>query len=90
MKKILLTSILLISTLFAKSQALDYLDLPVIGELWIEFKDTTATNIVITGSGAGQTWNYLNSFNVHDTIEFLPQATSSAPTAIASLYPQSN
>lgn len=71
-----------------KSQSIGYLDLPVAGELWIEFKDTVASNISISNSGAGQTWNYLNSFSVHDTIQYLHQPTSTAPANIASLYPQ--
>jgi hypothetical protein len=80
--------VLLFNVGIAKTQSIGYLDLPVAGELWIEFKDTVASNITISNSAAGQTWNYLNSFTVHDTIQYLRQPTSTAPANIASLYPQ--
>lgn len=90
MKKYLLPVTLLMSSFFAHAQSIGYLDLPVAGELWIEFKDTVGANFTIPPSGAGQTWNYLNSFTVHDTIEFQPMLTTSVPANIAALYPQSN
>jgi hypothetical protein len=80
--------VLILNVEFLKSQSIGYLDLPVAGELWIEFKDTVASNITISNSAAGQTWNYLNSFTVHDTIQYLHQQTSAAPANIANLYPQ--
>lgn len=87
MKKIILILFLSIQSLLASAQSFDYLDLPVIGELWIEFKDTIASNFVVTPAGYNQTWNYLNSFNVHDTMQYLPQMTNTAPSIIANLYP---
>jgi hypothetical protein len=90
MRKIVLLSILFFNFLHAKSQTIGYLDLPVNNELWIEFKDTIGANFAISTAGAGQSWNYANSFNVHDTITILHQSPSSTPTAIASLFPQAN
>jgi hypothetical protein len=90
MKRFLLQIIFAISPFYCTAQSLGYLDLPVVNELWIEFKDTTGANITITPAGTGQTWNFLSNFNVHDTIEFMPQMPSSVPVNISSLYPQAN
>lgn len=87
MKKIILILSIALNSLLASGQALTYLDLPVIGELWIEFKDTLGSNISISPPGAGQTWNFLNSFTVHDTIQYLPQMPASVPSAVANLFP---
>lgn len=73
---------------FSNAQSLGYLDLPVAGELWIEFKDTVGSNISITASGAGQVWNYQSNFVVHDTIEILYQNPNTVPSSIANLFPQ--
>jgi hypothetical protein len=90
MKRFLLQVIIIISPFSGSAQTIGYLDLPVVGELWIEFKDTVGANFTLTPAGLGQTWNYLNSFTVHDTVQFLPQMTSAAPANISSLYPQAN
>jgi hypothetical protein len=87
MKKLVSLLCLFSSSFMASGQAVDYLDLPVVGELWIEFKDTVGSNFSITPGGAGQNWNYLTSFSVHDTIQYLPQMTSSIPSAISNLFP---
>ena len=47
--------VLLFNVGIAKTQSIGYLDLPVARELWIEFKDTVASNITISNSAAGQT-----------------------------------
>jgi hypothetical protein len=88
MKKLILNLLFITSTFAANAQGITFLDLPVVGELWIEFKDTVGTNITISPSGSNQTWNYLNSFTVHDTIQYLPQNLSTIPSAIANLFPQ--
>lgn len=90
MKKIFSLFIAILISYTVKSQALGYLDLPVPGELWIEFKDTIGANFIVTPSAAGQVWNYQNSFTVHDTTEILFQNTSTVPSSISNLYPQSN
>jgi hypothetical protein len=87
MKKLFTIIALFTSTHFVKAQLINYLDLPVAGELWIEFRDTIGSNFTMTPSGPGMNWNYSNSFTVHDTIEFLPQSTSTVPANISSLYP---
>ena len=89
MKKKILLTVLLLQAVFLHAQSIGYLDLPVAGELWIEFKDTVGANIAITPSGTGQVWNYQSNFNVHDTILFQPQTISSVPNNIDTLYPQS-
>ena len=90
MKRFLLQMTLLVSPFFSNAQGIGYLDLPVPGELWIEFKDTTGANVTISPSGTGQTWNFLNSFTVHDTVQYLPQMISSIPANISSQFPQAN
>jgi hypothetical protein len=90
MKRFLLQMTLLMSPFFSYAQGIGYLDLPVPGELWIEFKDTTGANVTISPSGTGQTWNFLNSFTVHDTVQYLPQIISSIPASISSQFPQAN
>lgn len=87
MKKIVTLIASLLSLQLSYGQSLGYLDLPVAGEVWIEFRDTVGANFTITNAGPGQTWNYQNSFTVHDTVLFLPQNVSSAPSAIANLFP---
>lgn len=87
MKKYLAITLFLLNVYAVKAQTIGYLDLPVIGELWIEFKDTVGSNITMTAPGMGQNWNYLNSFTVHDTVQYLPQMTSSVASNISSLYP---
>jgi hypothetical protein len=90
MKRFILQITLLMSPFLLSAQSIGYLDLPVAGELWIEFKDTVGANVTISPSGPGQTWNFLNSFTVHDTVQYLPQVISSVPANISSQFSQSN
>jgi hypothetical protein len=87
MKKLFTLIALFTSSQFVKAQLIDYLDLPVAGELWIEFRDTVGSNFTMTPGGPGINWDYSNSFIVHDTIEFLPQSPATAPANISILYP---
>lgn len=87
MRKYAFIILLSFHTYLASAQSFDFLDLPVINELWIEFKDTVGSNFVMTPPGYGQTWNYLNSFTVNDTIQYFPQMPNTAPANIANLYP---
>jgi hypothetical protein len=62
-----------------QSQTITSANLPVLGEAWIEFIDTTGSLVTITPGGAGQTWNYGTSFNVGDTSGFIFESPSTAP-----------
>lgn len=90
MKKILFYFIVFFNAYEVSSQSIGYLDLPVAGEQWIEFKDTVGSNITITAAGVGQVWNYQNNFTVHDTVQLLFQNPSTAPANIAGLFPQAS
>ena len=90
MRGILATVILFFCVLPVKSQTFDFLDLPVVNELWIEFKDTVGSNVNITSPGSGQTWNYGNVFTVHDTIQYLQQPLVTAPPFLSSQFPQAS
>jgi hypothetical protein len=52
----------------------------VVGEVWLEFEDSNATNVIIQGSGAGQVWDYSNAFNVSDTSGTFFESPSAAPS----------
>ena len=90
MKRFLFQITLFMSPFLSSAQGIGYLDLPVVGELWIEFMDTVGANVTISPSGTGQTWNFLNSFTVHDTVQYLPQMVSSVPANISGQFPQAN
>jgi hypothetical protein len=79
MKKIF--TILLAGLAFCQvhAQTITSANLPVVGEAWIEFIDTSGSLVTITPGGAGQTWNYGTSFNVGDTSGFIFESISSAP-----------
>ena len=51
----------------------------MVGEVWLEFEDSNATNVIIQGSGAGQVWDYSNAFNVSDTSGTFFESPSAAP-----------
>ncbi len=89
MKKGFLLSFLLSFFFYtSNAQLLGYLDLPVVGEQWVEYKDTIGANINITAAGPGQSWNYQNSFTVHQTNNIVFQNPNTVPSAIGSLFPQ--
>ena len=90
MRGILATVILFFCVLPVKSQTFDFLDLPVVNELWIEFKDTVGSNVNISSPGSGQTWNYGNVFTVHDTIQYLQQPLVTAPPFLSTQFPQAS
>jgi len=52
----------------------------VVGEVWLEFEDSNATNVLIQGSGAVQVWDYSNAFNVIDTNATFFQCPSADPS----------
>lgn len=90
MKKTLLIIACVAFQLTIKAQNLTTADLPIEGEFWIEFKDTIGSNFTLTPPGAGLTWNYLNSFTVHDTGGFYFQLPNTAPFNVAALYQQAS
>jgi hypothetical protein len=53
---------------------------PVQGEVWLGFIDSFGGTVTIQGSGAGQLWDYSNSFNVDDTTAILFDNPASAPS----------
>jgi hypothetical protein len=87
MRIIIAATLFFLYTIPVKAQMLDFLDLPVVNELWIEFKDTVGANMFITSPGSGQTWNYSSIFSVHDTIQYLQQPLVTAPPLISSQFP---
>jgi hypothetical protein len=62
-----------------QAQTITSANLPMLGEAWVEFIDTTGSLVTITPSGAGQTWNYGTSFVVGDTSGFIFESPNSAP-----------
>lgn len=62
-----------------QSQTITSANLPVLGEAWVEFIDTTGSLVTITAGGAGQTWDYGSSFVVGDTTGFIFQAPNTSP-----------
>jgi hypothetical protein len=92
MKKTITLLIMVYSITHAISQTITSASLPTVGEAWIEFIDTTANNIILTPPGAGQTWNYTNSFTVNDTSGFILEALSTAPAYmnLSTLFPNAN
>lgn len=90
MKKIFILFFVLVFGHGTYAQSLEYIDLPVSGEQWTEYRDTLATGFVITPSAAGQIWDYSSSFTVHKTINYAFQNPAGAPNSIDTIYPQAN
>ncbi len=79
MKKIFTLIALCVSALGLNAQTITSANFPVVGEVWLEFEDTNAVNVIIQGTGAGQTWDYSNAFNVSDTTATIFESISAAP-----------
>lgn len=79
MKKIFTLMALWVSAFGLNAQTITSANFPVVGEAWLEYKDTNATNVVIQGTGAGLNWDYSASFNVSDTTATLFESPSAAP-----------
>lgn len=80
MKKIFTLFILGIAFNQLQSQTISSANFPNVGEVWVEFIDTTGSLVTIGPTGAGQTWNYGTSFNVGDTSAILFRSPSDAPS----------
>ena len=61
-------------------QTITSANFPVVGEVWLEFEDSNATNVMIQGTGAGLNWDYSTAFNVYDTSATLFESPSAAPS----------
>lgn len=79
MKKIFTLLFSGLSLLAAKAQTITSANFPNVGEVWVEFIDSTGSLVTLTPAGAAQTWNYGTSFNVGDTSGINFQSVSSAP-----------
>ncbi len=79
MKKIFTLIALCVSALGLNAQTITSANFPVVGEVWLEFEDTNAVNVIIQGTGAGQTWDYSNAFNVSHTTATIFESISAAP-----------
>lgn len=86
MKKNLLKLSLLALPFIGSSQiTINQSDLPTLGNMWFELRDTT-THQTITPGGANQTWNYTN-FTVAESSTSHIQNISAAPSAWNSNFP---
>jgi hypothetical protein len=86
MKKNLLKLSMLVLPFIGSSQiTINQSDLPTIGDMWFELKDTT-THQTITPGGPNQTWDYSNFTVVESKISQV-QNISAAPSAWNSNFP---
>jgi hypothetical protein len=90
MKKTFTLLNLLILSFITQAQTITQSDHPVVGEVWIEFIDTTGGGMVISPPGSGQTFDFTN-LTIHDTVGVLFQPLSAAPAYMnaASNFPGS-
>lgn len=63
----------------ANAQTITNANFPNVGEIWVEFIDSTGSMVTITPGGSGQIWNYGTSFNVGDTTAINFRSLSDAP-----------
>lgn len=91
MKKTL-TIFLLSLSAKAFSQPVTQANLPVAGDILVQFIDNfpATGSFSITPSGSGQTWNYAQSFVVDDTSGFQFTNASALPWNLAGLFPDAN
>ena len=80
MKKIFTILLAGLAVQQVQSQTITSASFPNIGEIWVEFIDSTASMINVSSPGAGQTWNYGTSFNVGDTTGINFRPLSDAPS----------
>lgn len=78
MKKTFLLLSALFSAFAGKSQTITQSDLPVVGEVWIEYIDTTGGGISIDPPGTGLNFDF-TGLNIHDTDGFIFQSINDAP-----------
>jgi hypothetical protein len=62
-----------------QAQTISNANFPMVGEIWVEFKDTSGSAINITPAGTSQVWNYATSFTVSDTTGLNFRPVSDAP-----------
>lgn len=72
-----------------QAQTISNANFPTTGEIWVEFEDTTGSNISVPAGGTGQIWNYGSSFNVGDTnaIQFRPVSDAPAYMNASTNFP---
>lgn len=78
MKKIFTSLALLAFSITGNAQTITQADHPVVGEVWLEFIDTTGGGLTIDPPGTGLSFNF-TGLNIHDTDGVLFQAVSDAP-----------
>lgn len=87
LKKVLFISFATMSVV-AKAQTIVEADLPNLGDVVVEYIDTTNLGMFSPGqSGVGQTWNFNNQFSIDDTSGFLCLSPSTVPWNAASSFP---
>lgn len=88
MKKIFTALLACMALHHVQAQTITSANFPNIGEIWVEFIDTTGSLITIGPTGAGQTWNYGTSFNVGDTsaVNFRPLSDAPAYMGLQSTF----
>ena len=88
MKKIFTALLACMALHHVKAQTITSANFPNIGEIWVEFIDTTGSLVTIGPAGAGQTWNYGTSFNVGDTssVNFRPLSDAPAYMGLQSTF----
>jgi hypothetical protein len=88
MKKIFTALLACMALQHAQAQTITSANFPNIGEIWVEFIDTTGSLLTIGPAGAGQTWNYGTSFNVGDTsaVNFRPLSDAPAYMGLQSTF----
>jgi len=74
------------------SQPVTQANLPVAGDLLLQFIDNSPAPgaFTVAPTGSGQTWNYWLSFNVDDTSGFQFSPASTVPWNLAGLFPDAN
>lgn len=92
MKKIFTLVALAMTTIQMQAQTITSANFPTAGEAWIEFQDSTGSLVNVSPAGAGQVWNYANSFNVSDTTGILFRPLSDAPAYmnLSSTFPNAD
>jgi len=89
MKKIFTFLIAGLALQQAQAQTITNANFPNVGEIWVEFIDTTGSLVTMTPSGTAQTWSYGSSFNVGDTdaVHFRPVLDAPAYMNAVSTFP---
>jgi hypothetical protein len=74
-----------------KAQSITQADHPLVGEVWVEFIDTTGGGIVIDPPGTGLNWDF-STLNAHDTDAVLFSPVSDAPAYmdVSGNFPNAN